>query len=511
MNKQEESFLGHRRAGILLHPTSLPGQSFGDLGPGAYRFVDFLVDSKITVWQTLPLTPTHDDDSPYNSLSAHAGNPQMISLDLLNEQGWLDQQEEDSRFADYHEYRNARLKEAKETFFKQVGATDKKSFDEFVVQNSYWIEDYALYQALRVQFGTHWIDWPAAFRDKQVDFGSFFGDKAGVSSDKAGQETEQQIKDSIQQVLFEQYVFFNQWHALRQYANERDVLLFGDVPIFVAHDSADVWANRDQFFLDEDGRPLVVAGVPPDYFSETGQRWGNPLYNWQLMREEGYQWWVNRMRTQLELFDLVRIDHFRGFEAYWEIAADCETAMDGHWVKGPGEELFRVLEQTFGKLPVVAEDLGLITPEVTALREHHGFPGMKILQFAFDGNNENPYLPHNHEPNSVVYTGTHDNDTTLGWFESLPEDQQNRVMEYLACPDEPMPWSLIRAAFNSIAELAVVPMQDVLALDSAHRMNVPGTTSETNWRWQFSWDQVEEGLAKKIRLLVEQCGRAEKR
>jgi 4-alpha-glucanotransferase len=507
VNNQEGSFLGHRRAGILLHPTSLPGQSFGDLGPNAYRFVDFLVGSGISVWQTLPLTPTHDDDSPYNSLSAHAGNPQLISIDLLKKQGWLDQQYEDIEFGDHHEYRNACLKKTRDTFFRQASATDKKSFDDFVVQHDYWIDDYALYQALRVQFGTHWIDWPAAFRDRHVGFDDFSAGKAGVDSGKTEQDIEQQIKDEVQQALFEQFVFFEQWHALRQYANERGILLFGDVPIFVAHDSADVWANRGQFFLDEDGLPLVVAGVPPDYFSETGQRWGNPLYNWQLMQEEGYQWWVNRMRTQLELFDLVRIDHFRGFEAYWEIAAECETAMDGHWVKGPGEDLFRALEQRFGNLPVVAEDLGLITPEVTALREHHGFPGMKILQFAFDGDNENAYLPHNHESNSVVYTGTHDNDTTLGWFESLSEDQQNRVMEYLGHPDEPMPWSLIRAAFNSIAELAVVPMQDVLALGSADRMNIPGTTSETNWRWQFSWDQVEEGLPEKIRLMVEQSER----
>lgn len=502
MRKQEKSFLDRRRAGILLHPTSLPCPAFsesgvGDFGHNAYRFVDFLVNSGISVWQTLPLTPTHEDNSPYNSLSAHAGNTLLISLDLLVEQGWLEQGRSEQQESNPENNLNHFdcLRKARAGFDQHASDDDKSAFDSFVTQHSIWIHDYALYQALRGKFNTHWVDWPEIWRDKQQNI---------VDLDE---KTQHQLADAIKQVLFEQYIFFSQWHALRRYANERDVLMFGDIPIFVAHDSADVWADKNQFLLGEDGYPTVVAGVPPDYFSATGQRWGNPLFDWEQMKKEGYAWWVNRLRTQLELFDLVRIDHFRGFEAYWEIAADCETALDGHWVSSPGDELFEKLQQTFKKLPVVAEDLGLITPEVTALRERYGFPGMKILQFAFSGDEENPYLLHNHERNNVVYTGTHDNDTTMGWFSSLPTDVQQHVLTYLDHPQDKMPWPLIRAAFNSIAELAIVPMQDILSLDSSHRMNVPGTLSEDNWHWQFSWDQLDENLPDKIRRIVEQSER----
>jgi 4-alpha-glucanotransferase len=310
----------------------------------------------------------------------------------------------------------------------------------------------------------------------------------------------------MEQVRFEQFVFFRQWHRLKHHANERGVLMFGDLPIFVAHDSADVWAHRDQFAVHADGSLVTVAGVPPDYFSETGQLWGNPHYDWSRMAVDNFRWWKQRFRSQAELMDLLRVDHFRGFEAYWEIRAGAKTAVEGRWVKAPGDALFTTLRAHFPRLRIVAEDLGIITPEVNALRFRHGFPGMKVLQFAFDGGADNPYLPHNCEIDSVVYTGTHDNATTVGWFSGLTERQRKHVYGYLGNPQDAMPWVLIRAALASVARLAVVPMQDLLALDNAHRMNTPGTV-EDNWRWRFDWDQIDPGLAARVRALVEMYGR----
>jgi 4-alpha-glucanotransferase len=293
---------------------------------------------------------------------------------------------------------------------------------------------------------------------------------------------------------------------LRRYANERGILLFGDIPIFVAHDSADVWAHREWFSVDDQGNLQVVAGVPPDYFSATGQRWGNPHYRWDVLKQDGFSWWLERIRSQMEMFDLMRIDHFRGFEAYWEVDAAAETAIDGRWVKGPGESFFQVLKQVFGDLPLVAEDLGVITPEVTALRTAFGLPGMKILQFAFDGSSDNPYLPHNHEVLSVVYTGTHDNNTTLGWYQELEEEERATVRRYLGESDEAMPALLMRAALASVARLAVIPLQDVLELDGTHRMNVPGVADD-NWRWRFQWDQVQEHQKQRLRDWIAMYGR----
>jgi 4-alpha-glucanotransferase len=312
--------------------------------------------------------------------------------------------------------------------------------------------------------------------------------------------------DEMTLVRFEQFIFFRQWQELRQAAQARGVQLFGDLPIFVAHDSADVWAQREYFDLDAAGQPRVVAGVPPDYFSQTGQRWGNPLYNWARLQADGFRWWLERLRTQFSLFDLVRIDHFRGFEACWQIPADAGTAVSGRWVPAPGEALFQSLQKEFGTLPVVAEDLGFITPDVHRLREQFGLPGMRILQFAFDGASDNPYLPHNHEVNSVVYTGTHDNDTTFAWFENLPVDQQRSVLEYFGHPGEPMPWPLIRAAFASVARLAILPMQDALQAGTGHRMNIPGSNTG-NWQWRFTWDQIPHGLAARLRDLARRYGR----
>ncbi len=505
MTKQQGSFLDHRRAGILLHPTSLPGQHSGDLGHEAFRFIDFLVDANISVWQTLPLSPTHAEGSPYNGLSAHAVNPLLISLELIAKRGWFEFQQDffhhqasvvdHQEFPDYQEFHSECLKKVRIGFLENASSSEKEDFDNFINQQNYWINDYALFQALRTEFKTHWIEWPSQWRDLKKN------------TDADEYKLPEKMEEVYQQAIFNQYLVFSQWHALRHYANERGILLFGDVPIFVAHDSADVWANRNQFLLDEVGNPEVVAGVPPDYFSETGQRWGNPLFNWEHMKEDGFQWWIDRMRTQLGLFDLLRVDHFRGFESYWEIAANCDTAIEGRWVKAPGDELFQTLKKTYQALPVIAEDLGLITPEVTALREKHKFPGMKILQFAFDGDSENLYLPHHHEKNGVVYTGTHDNDTSVGWFTSLTPDQQSHILAYLDHPTEAMPWPLIQMAFNSIADLAMIPMQDILALDSQHRMNIPGTISDKNWHWQFSWNQLDAGLAEKLRKLVGQSNR----
>jgi len=481
-----------RRAGILLHPTSLPGPpGNGDLGPEAYRFIDFCVECGIRAWQTLPLGPTHEDRSPYQCLSVHAGDRRLISLQVLVDLGWLDDAglnpDEDPDVQ-----RGMRLTVAYNGFQRHADDADRQAFKQFIHDHARWLDDFSLYQALReAHDGQAWYDWPQALCEREPD---------------ALEVARKRLAGPIAQVRFEQYLFYRQWQQLRQYANDRGVLLFGDIPIFVAHDSADVWAHREWFSVDEHGHLEVVAGVPPDYFSATGQRWGNPHYRWDELKKDGFGWWLERIRSQMEMFDLVRIDHFRGFEAYWEIDARADTAIDGHWIKGPGESFFQVLKQVFGELPLVAEDLGVITPEVTALRQQFSLPGMKILQFAFDGSATNPYLPHNHETLSVVYTGTHDNNTTLGWYQDLSDEERTRVHHYLGDSQESMPGLLIRAALASVARLAVIPLQDVLELDSAHRMNIPGVT-EDNWRWRFSWEQVQEHQKQQLKDWIALYGR----
>ncbi len=484
--------MDRRRAGVLLHPTSLPsGIGGGDLGADAYRFVDLLAVSGFSVWQMLPLSPTHGDLSPYNALSVHAGNPLLISLEPLIAQGWLQQDSPDDGVSDPAAWRIAALGRAYCGFVASASTEQSQALQQFAVEQAHWLDDYALFQTLRkAQSGRHWLNWPAALRDREA---------------QALVDASQTMSEQVEQIRFEQFLFFQQWHALKQYANQKGVLLFGDMPIFVAHDSAEVWAHRELFTLDEHGEAQVVAGVPPDYFSETGQRWGNPHYRWERMEADGFAWWKQRMATQLGLFDWVRIDHFRGFEAYWEIPASAETAIDGRWVKAPGEALFSALQEAFDPLPLVAEDLGIITPEVDALRHQFALPGMKILQFAFDGGCDNPYLPHNYECDSVVYTGTHDNDTTLGWFDALSAEQQAVVREYIGFDDE-MPWSLLRCALASTAQVAIIPMQDLLSLGSEGRMNIPGTV-EGNWRWHFQWQQVDDALAPRLQELVQLYGR----
>lgn len=479
-----------RRAGLLLHPTSLPGgYENGDFGPEAYRFVEFMAACGFTVWQTLPLAPPHDDLSPYSAQSVHAGNPRLIALEPLLEAGWLQPDGGPQAGEDGWSYRQRRLIEARHGF---QNAGNRGEYNDFLAQRQRWLDDYALFQAIRASHKqTAWFDWPRELRDRHSN---------------ALAAIRRQFGDTIAQCQFEQFLFYRQWAALKQYANQHGILIFGDIPLFVGYDSADVWARRDCFLLDSQGNPEVVAGVPPDYFSATGQLWGNPHYAWEAMRADGFQWWKERIRTQLTQFDLLRIDHFRGLESYWEIPATAKTAVSGQWRKAPGDELFQALRAEFGHLPLVAEDLGIITPAVDALREKHGLPGMKVLHFAFGGDAENLYLPHNHTVNSVIYTGTHDNNTTLGWLEEVDERTRNHIFDYLGSSPKQMPESLVRAAFASVAQLAVVPMQDVLALGGADRMNQPGV-AKGNWRWRFRWDQVKPDLAGHYRHLLTLYGR----
>lgn len=489
---KEISPLSQRRAGVLLHPTSLPGgYGNGDLGADAYRFVDFMSASGFTVWQTLPLGPPHDDLSPYSAQSVHAGNPRLIALDPLIEAGWL---KSDSGPGDSEEgwaYRQRRLIEARRGF-QARGGTLQTGYQMFQRQQGYWLDDYALYQAIRIAHSRRaWFDWSAELRDRQP--------AALVTARERYSET-------VDQCRFEQFLFYQQWNALKKYANERGILIFGDIPLFVGYDSADVWARRDAFLLDKKGRREVVAGVPPDYFSADGQLWGNPHYAWEQMQKDGFQWWKERIRTQLTQFDLLRIDHFRGLEAHWEIPASAKTAVKGRWQPAPGDALFKALKAEFGTLPLVAEDLGIITPEVEKLRDDHGLPGMKVLHFAFGGGADNPYLPHHHVLNAVVYTGTHDNNTTLGWFHELDEPTRAHLFDYLGGRPEQMPELLVRAAFSSVARLAVVPLQDVLALGSEHRMNQPGVANGC-WRWRFDWNQIRPEVAGRYRHYLELYGR----
>lgn len=498
MNPEQQTanaFFNQRRAGVLLHPTSLPGNyGSGDLGHDAYRFVEFLQECGFSVWQMLPLGPTHEDGSPYQSLSAHAGNPLLISIDWLIDRGWLSLQKI-TVVPGSNEYRRLCLSAAFDGFVKNAGADWKKRLNEFCQQQQSWLDDYALFMAIKHKhYGKSWTQWPDTLRAR---------DK------KAIKLATRELTHDIARIEFEQFVFFTQWHEIREYARQRGVLMFGDMPIFVAHDSADVWAHRNNFMLDATGKPVFVAGVPPDAFSDTGQRWGNPLYAWAAMQSDAFKWWQARFKTQLELFDLIRIDHFRGFEACWQIPAQELTAMQGAWVTVPGRDLLNVVCKAFPDLVLVAEDLGVITPEVEALRRDFALPGMKILQFAFGGGADNPYLPHNHELLSVVYTGTHDNDTTLGWIHSMPAAVRQHLQKYSGCNDLDEIQTLkhvIVMALASVARLAILPMQDILELNTQHRMNMPGTT-EGNWRWRFDWQQLQPEMRQEMQQLLQLYGR----
>jgi 4-alpha-glucanotransferase len=481
---------------VLLHPTSLPGDlDTGDLGPSAYQFVDLLAVSGCTVWQMLPVNPTHGNLSPYACQSIHAGNVRLISLQVLEAEGWLEKDDDVGAHLAAQgpsAYRCSRLAQARVGFLAVASPMDRTAYEEFKAKGAYWLENYALFQALQEEYvGAPWWEWPPALRDREP---------------RALEDARIRLAEAMEQHRFEQFVFFRQWRALKRYANDRGILLFGDMPIFVAENSTAVWARRHYFRLNDVGRPLVVAGVPPDYFSATGQRWGNPLYDWDRMRQDDFWWWRERVKNHLILFDLVRIDHFRGFEAHWEICGTEETALKGQWVKAPGLELFTTLQNAFDPLRLVAEDLGTITPEVTALRDRFKFPGMKVLQFAFDGNPDNPYLPHNHVPNSVVYTGTHDNNTTLGWYQELSGKERSYFLDYLGDQAAEIPWAMVRTALMSVAKLAILPMQDVLGLDADGRMNTPGV-DEGNWRWRFSWQEIPADLTSRMHHVIRLYGR----
>lgn len=487
-----DNILNKRRAGILLHITSLPGIGrFGDLGQDAYYFVDFLHNTGVSVWQTLPLAMPHADGSPYQCLSAHAGNPELINIDWLVNKDWLRLAEKEKcedcngtpKFT-----KNCLITKAFYGFLERAGKQDKEDYTRFCQEKAFWLDDFALFIALRHEFNEQcWNQWPELFKQRDV---------------KALREVRHRLRAEIDAIKFEQYVFLRQWLELKAYANQKGVLLFGDIPIFVSYDSADVWANRKVFKLDETGEMSVVAGVPPDYFSATGQRWGNPHYDWEYLKNTGFAWWLERMQTQLEQFDILRIDHFRGLEAAWEIPAYEATAQVGEWVKAPGEDLLTAIKEAHGSIPLVAEDLGIITEAVVALRDEFNLPGMKILQFAFGGDRNNPYLPDNYDKNCVVYTGTHDNDTTVGWSRQLRDDERRYIYDYLGNPSLPLHCALIQAALASVANLAIIPMQDILELGSEHRMNTPGTI-EGNWQWRFQWDQLAPERAERLAHLVE--------
>ncbi len=480
-----------RAAGILLHPTSLPGPNgIGDLGPEAHRFLDFLSQTGMKIWQVLPLGPTGYGDSPYQCFSAFAGNPLLIYV----KGGEGDLPEHTVAFDRVIPYRKERLSAALDRF------SPDPAYRAFVVQEHDWLEDYALFMALKeAHGGVSWTAWEAG---------------AAQRDPEALDKWRGKLADAIERIRREQYFFFTQFEALKGAAAERGIQLMGDLPIYVAHDSADVWANRSLFKLKPDGSLLVQAGVPPDYFSATGQLWGNPIYDWDALAAEGYAWWVRRMRAAFRMYDLVRIDHFRGFEAYWEVPGDALTAEHGRWAPGPGAALFDAIIAALGPLPIVAENLGLITPAVEELRERFGFPGMSILQFAFGGDGQaKEFKPHNFPRERVVYTGTHDNDTTMGWWTSTGEGDSTRdaadvarekdyARRYLGTNDPEMNWVLIRTALASVANTVLIPMQDVLGLGSEARMNLPGRQSG-NWGFRFTWEQVTPAVTSRLRALVD--------
>ncbi len=492
----------NRAAGVLLHPTSLPGRfGIGDLGKEAYEFADFLKDSGMTLWQILPIGSPGNGELPYQSYSVFGCNHYLISPEKLVEKEYLisedlsdipDFSETQIDFGKTLEFKDKLFRKAFQNFLVKKECTVSDSYNDFCDVNKWWLNDYAFFMALKETFGGKpWYGWPNELVHREQNAMHEWGTK---------------LCGEIAYHKFLQFEFFQEWNALKNYCNINEIRIIGDIPIFVSHDSADVWSNPELFHLDGNGNATVVAGVPPDYFSATGQRWGNPLYRWDIMEKDGYNWWGLRFKLLLKLVDIIRIDHFRGFVAYWEIPANEDTAVNGNWVKGPGDKFFSALCTKIVDPPIIAEDLGLITPGVRALRNNFNFPGMKVLQFAFyDGANE--YLPHNYEKNCVVYTGTHDNNTTLGWFNFKESDStQNSesemkarkfCLEYLNSDGKEIHWDLIRLAFSSVADSAIVPMQDILGLGSDARMNIPGTAHD-NWRWRYNKKLITKQISERL-------------
>jgi 4-alpha-glucanotransferase len=504
-----------RSSGILLHPTSLPGRfGIGDLGDEAYGFVDWLAGAGQVFWQIMPLGPTGYGDSPYSSLSAFAGNTNLVSPEKLVEAGLLSEADvqntndlPDER-VDYGKviaYKRVLLEKAFQSFKERMETDEalQRDYWQFLEFAFVWINDYALFGALRDENGgTEWPKWDAGLAKREPS---------------AIDEARRRLSEQIEAHKFFQYVFFSQWLKLKRYANERGVRIIGDMPIFVAHDSADVWSQPSLFKLDEGGSPTFVAGVPPDAFSETGQLWGNPIYDWERMRQSGFRWWTERVSATLKIVDVVRLDHFRGFAAFWEVPAGHETAEHGRWTEAPGRELFNALKASMGSdLPIIAEDLGTITPDVHLLRDEFGFPGMRVLQFAFGGDPHDTHLPHEYTQNTVAYTGTHDNDTTVGWFEARSEEaagddeslkrERARCLKYLDTDGSEINWDFIRAAQMSVAAIAIAPLQDVLGLSTQARMNTPAS-AEGNWGWRFQKGALNETLRERLREMTALYGR----
>jgi len=504
-----------RASGILLHPTSLPGRfGIGDLGTEAYRFADFLADTRQRLWQVLPLGPTDSSNSPYQCPSVFAGNPLLISLEMLVAEQLLDSADlKDApifpeNYVDFDavkDFKMPLLEKSFALFEKKAAPSQRDEFESFCSSKASWLDDYALYMALSEAHGcAAWNMWEKDIRMRLPE---------------AVRRWSEKLAREIRYHKYQQYQFFRQWVALKKYCHDRSIRLIGDMPIFIALGSATVWLHPEQFYLDDEGRPTVVAGVPPDYFSETGQLWGNPLYRWDVMARDGYSWWTERIKATLSLVDIVRLDHFRGFEKYWEIPAGDDSARNGRWVPGPGAALFEAIRKALGDVPIIAEDLGLITPEVDALRERLGLPGMRVLQFAF-GNDfkAEDYRPHNYPRNCVVYTGTHDNNTTIGWFreEVLDDTTQSRevreaerrlALKYMGSDGREVNWDFIRLALMSVADTAIIPLQDVLGLGSEARMNRPAT-SEGNWVWRFRRGMLTGEIKNRLRELTTIYGRA---
>ena len=508
-----------RCSGILLHPTSLPGRlGIGDLGPEAYRFADFLAGAGQRIWQVLPLGPTGYGDSPYQCFSAFAGNPLLVSLEKLAAEGDLSPSDlaydipefpnHQVNFGQVVRHRLPLLERAAGNFLARPSVQRCEDFQAFCQQNAHWLDNFALFMALKEAHGGEavWNKWERDIAGRKPE---------------ALARWEEALSGPIATQKYIQYQFFKQWSELKTYCHQRGIQMMGDIPIFAAHDSADVWAHPEFFHLDADGNPSVQAGVPPDYFSATGQLWGNPLYRWEAMAETGYAWWIERLRAILKLVDIVRLDHFRGFEAYWEVPGGDRTAVNGRWVKAPGGQLLEAVQKTLGDLPIVAETLGVNTPAVEALRDRFGFPGMGILQFAFGTDPQAPeFMPHNYSRHFVVYTGTHDNDTTIGWWTSSGVGDSTRTAEniraerdfalqYLGTDGREMNWVFIRTVLASVADTAIIPLQDVLGLGSKARMNLPGT-SGGNWQWRFTADQLTPQLGQRLRQLTVIYDRAAK-
>ncbi|HNW89149.1 MAG TPA: 4-alpha-glucanotransferase [Bacteroidales bacterium] len=489
-----------RQSGILLHPTSLPGNhGIGTIGKEAFDFIDFLAEAGQKLWQILPLGPTGFGESPYQCFSSMAGNPLLISLEKLEEDGLLSKSDIDdhsgklARHVDFEKVRKVKIPLLDKAFGKFIKTgKNTKAFKTFCSQKSVWLDDFALFLSLKEEFRNKpWNLWPK---------------EARLRDPEALEQYRKKCKERILYHKFIQFEFFKQWKEVKKYANEKNIRIVGDIPLYVAYDSVDVWTKPENFLLDSKGKPIKVAGVPPDYFSATGQLWGNPVYNWQYIEKDGFYWWIERMWASLELCDIVRIDHFRGLSAFWVVPYGEKTAVKGKWVAAPGKKLFKTLIKELGELPVIAEDLGVITPDVEELRNCFGFPGMKILQFAFDSSEENNYLPHTYTENCVVYTGTHDNNTVLGWYQNASAGDRKKVKEYIGNIDEGIVKSMIRLAWASVADIAIIPVQDILELDEDARMNLPGTSSG-NWSWKFRPKDLTPAHAAWLKKLTETYGR----